>query len=150
MKNIVLLLIILISIFGCGTPMPNTYRMLDTSYKEHIDDNYAIICVYYPEDLSVQAPCYVLEDGNRVSVIKQGTYTEIKSKKGTHIYALENDSHIMPKVFIDANIKTVYYLKAGQVSDFLTAHATLELSTRESAMSQLPILKKIINNKCRD
>ena len=56
----------------------------------------------------------------------------------------------MPKVFIDANIKTVYYLKAGQVSDFLTAHATLELSTRESAMSQLPILKKIINNKCRD
>lgn len=139
---LLVLTIIMVLGAGCGTPMPNSYSIHNTppnSFPEDVSKIY----VFYPEN-AVAAPCYFKEDGKRVGVIKSGTYFIYIPQKGKHVYSLENDSHIEPKIVIKTELGQTYYLQAGQETDFLIAHPQLEIVSKEVADSKLPFLKYIL------
>lgn len=128
---------------GCATPSPSSFIILDAPPKSEPMVDKSEILVFYPENSSVQSACYINVDGKRSGVIKQGTFTKLLVPSGAHIVSLENDSHVEPRVAVNLSNAQTEYLEAGQTADVLVAKASLRLSDKKTAESQLPLLKYI-------
>ena len=129
-------------VFGCGTPMPNTYNVGIAYSPEPVPSDKATIYIFHRAS-AVAAPCFVHENTAKIGVIKSGTYFVRHVLPGSYEYMATNDSHIKSPIQIRAEAGKEYFLEVTQQSDFLMAHPYLNVVGKEQAESILPTLKRI-------
>ena len=91
----------------------------------------------------VQAPCFVQENGTKVGVIKAGTYFVRHVSPGEYEYLATNDSSFKSPIRIKTESGKEYYIEVIQETDFLSAHAYMNVAGKEQAEAILPTLNKI-------
>ena len=136
------LLLCLLLLFGCGTPMPHRYNVGGKFQEEAVPQDTALVYVYYRQS-PVMAPCYIWQDGQKVGVSRSGTYFTLKVVPGSHTYLATNDSSFEAPMTVTVKAGEVAYLEVRQESDFLMAHAFIDRVEPGAALSLLPHTEKI-------
>lgn len=149
MKKVLLLLtcFIMLSITGCASmPKKSDYTLLETAPQIEANEQSALIYFFREKSfIGAGVSYYVNENGERIGVIRNGSYFVLNAPTGQHTYSAETESTVTVTINVEAGKN--YYIEGGVGMGMFMGRPTLNIVTEDYAKPKLNGLDYIVFNK---